>query len=168
MPWKAITFGNWKRDSFMKRIRRTNSMKVQYGSKTIRNNQKRFSMAETTEAPQVSDISSEGCYTLLMIDPDAGKASPNSPRPGNFYLHWLIVNISAGDLNTGRQIVSYQKPTPPPGTGQHEYIFQLYEQPCSLMNGLRTPDSLSGWNLEEFLKGKSMRLLSQVSMFVGQ
>ena len=145
-----------------------NRMKVQYGAKAIRNNQKRFSMEETREKPLLSDIPDDGCYTLLMIDPDAGKTTPNAPRSGMYYLHWLVVNISAGDVESGKQIVPYQKPTPPPGTGQHEYIFQLYAQPCSLMKGLASPDSLSGWNLEEFLKGKGMRLVSQVSMLVNQ
>ena len=141
-------------------------MKVSYGSKNIRNNQKNFSMVETASQPQILNLPEEGCYTLLMIDPDAGKTKPNDPRPGNYYLHWLVVNISAGDLESGKEIVSYQKPTPPPGTGKHEYIFQLYSQPCSLMTGLRAPNSLSNWSLNDFLRGKNLRRINQTSMFV--
>lgn len=143
-------------------------MKVVYGTKALRKNQKNFSKMETMSQPSINEIPEDGCYTLVVIDPDAGKTKPNDPRPGNYYLHWLVVNISGGDLETGRQIVSYQKPTPPPGTGKHEYIFQLYEQPCSLMNGTRSPESLANWSLETFLRGKNLHLIEQSSMFVEQ
>ena len=105
-----------------------------------------------------------------MIDPDAGKTKPNDARPGNadkYYLHWLVVNISGGDVLSGDVLVPYQGPTPPAGTGKHEYIFQLYEQPCGLTTGL-TVKNRPQWSLQSFLKGKSLSLVETKSMFVGK
>ena len=148
-------------------IRNLNRMLVQYGSKNIRKNQKNFSQEETSSQPLVSGLEPDSCYTLVMIDPDAGKTKPNDPRTGNYYLHWLVVNISGGSLSSGEILVSYQGPTPPPGTGKHEYIFQLYKQPCGLTNGL-TIKTRPNWSLENFLKGKKLELVESKSMFVGK
>lgn len=142
-------------------------MLVQYGLKNIRNNQKNFSQEETSSQPLVSGFEPDICYTLLMIDPDAGKTKPNDPRTGTYYLHWLVVNISGGDLSSGDVLVPYQGPTPPAGTGKHEYIFELYQQPCGLTTGL-TIKTRPNWNLQSFLKGKNLSLVESKSMFVGK
>ena len=146
-------------------------MRVQYVSKNLSRNQKKnFLKTETATAPTLSDIPSDRCFTLLMIDPDAGKQTPTSPRPGNsdrYYLHWLVVNVSMGDITSGTTLVPYQGPTPPPNTGKHEYIFQLYEQPCGLTNGLVVKNR-SNWSLQQFLQGKNLQLVESVSMKVGQ
>jgi len=128
-------------------------------------------MAETAIKPQISDLPLQGCYTLIVVDPDAGKQTPNDPRPGNsdrYYLHWLVVNISGGSLSSGRQIVQFQKPTPPPGTGKHEYKFLLFSQPCGLTHGLDAPESLSNWSLQQFVESKGLTLVEQQSIYVGQ
>jgi phosphatidylethanolamine-binding protein (PEBP) family uncharacterized protein len=57
--------------------------------------------------------------TLIMYDPDA-IVPP--------YLHFLVINIKNGDINSGDVIVPYAGPTPPPGTGVHRYIFEQLEQ----------------------------------------
>ncbi len=145
-------------------------MLIQYGSKNIRKNQKNFLEEETSIQPTLSGLSPEKCYTILMIDPDAGKQKPNDPRPGNsdkYYLHWLVVNISGGELSSGDITVPYKGPTPPPGTGKHEYIFQLYEQPCGLTRGIGVKNR-PHWSLQEFLRGKSLTLVESHSMFVGK
>ena len=54
-----------------------------------------------------------------MYDPDA---------VGGTYIHWLKVNITNNDINTGNIIISYKGPSPPPKTGIHHYIFELYKQ----------------------------------------
>lgn len=63
---------------------------------------------------------------LVMYDNDV----PLSSKPG--YLHWLRLYASEAKYT---DIMTYVKPTPPPGTGRqnsqgiwfHEYIFQLYQ-----------------------------------------
>ncbi|KAF6207749.1 hypothetical protein GE061_016197 [Apolygus lucorum] len=68
-------------------------------------------------------------YMILMLDPDA----PNHPE-GVFYFHWAVANIpgknlkTGGDLSKGTTLLSYAGPTPPKGTGQHRYVFLVYEQ----------------------------------------
>jgi phosphatidylethanolamine-binding protein (PEBP) family uncharacterized protein len=57
-------------------------------------------------------------YTLIMYDPDAINGT---------FIHWLVVNIK-DDTNNGKIILSYKGPSPPPKTGEHRYIFELYEQ----------------------------------------
>ncbi len=144
-------------------------MKILFGSKAVRSNQKNFSLAETSVKPQILDLPVEGCHTLIVVDPDAGKTKPTDPRPGNsdrYYLHWLVVNISGGDLASGRQVVQYQKPTPPPGTGQHEYKFLLFSQPCGLTRGIESPDELSNWSLQHFVEEKGLTLVEQQSIRV--
>lgn len=145
-------------------------MKIVYGSKDVRKNQTPFTKEETASQPLVSDIPSDGCYTLVMVDPDAG-GTVNGHRPGNadrYYLHWIVVNISGGNLMSGDPIVPYKGPTPPPGTGRnkrHEYIFYLYEQPCGLTNGL-TVKNRPNWSLQQFLQGKNLELVESKSFFV--
>uniref|UniRef100_A0A146KTY3 Protein D1 n=1 Tax=Lygus hesperus TaxID=30085 RepID=A0A146KTY3_LYGHE len=68
-------------------------------------------------------------YMILMLDPDA----PNHPE-GVFYFHWAVANIpgknlkSGGDVSKGTTLLSYAGPTPPKGSGQHRYVFLVYEQ----------------------------------------
>jgi phosphatidylethanolamine-binding protein (PEBP) family uncharacterized protein len=57
-------------------------------------------------------------YTLLMHDPDSVY--------GNRF-HWIVANIS-GDVKNGVDLLPYTGPAPPPKTGIHRYIFELYEQ----------------------------------------
>ena len=58
-------------------------------------------------------------YTILCWDPDAVKKS---------FLHWLIVNCTTADNSDGKVLASWSAPSPPPGTGQHRYIFGLFSQ----------------------------------------
>lgn len=68
-------------------------------------------------------------YTLVMRDPDALLGHR---------IHWLIQNIplslneeillSSIKENEMNVILPYSGPSPPPHTGKHHYIFELYEQ----------------------------------------
>ena len=57
-------------------------------------------------------------YTLIMSDPNA--------VVGN-YIHWLVININGTNIETGKEILEYYGPHPPPESGEHNYIFSLYE-----------------------------------------
>jgi len=70
-------------------------------------------------------------YALIMHDPDA---------PGGDYLHWLVWDISSKTDTIAANSVpvgaiqgfndsgsmGYTGPCPPPGTGEHRYMFELY------------------------------------------
>ena len=50
---------------------------------------------------------------------------PDSIHGNRF--HWIVVNIY-NDIKNGADLLSYTGPAPPPNTGIHPYIFELYEQ----------------------------------------
>ena len=69
-------------------------------------------------------------YTLILYDSKAVSPSGN-------HNHWLVINIPSnslriGDLNKGTTLLSYKGPSPPSGSGEHIYTFELYKQNCSL------------------------------------
>ena len=96
------------------------SLNILYAHRNVHN--KRLSKAETREPPTVLFKGEPGKqYSLIMYDPDAVQPP---------WLHWLVVNLSGQipNLKQGTSIVSYAPPSPPPKTGEHRYIFTLYEQ----------------------------------------
>eukprot|EP00112_Aurelia_sp_Birch-Aquarium-sp1_P008242 Seg1903.4 transcript_id=Seg1903.4/GoldUCD/mRNA.D3Y31 product="Protein BROTHER of FT and TFL 1" protein_id=Seg1903.4/GoldUCD/D3Y31 len=65
--------------------------------------------------------------TLVMVDPDA----PSNKNPScRSWLHWIVsgTNTKVKDITEGRELVKYQPPSPPSGSGKHRYYFLLYEQ----------------------------------------
>ena len=91
-------------------------MEVYYNNKLLIN--KEFlSMSQTEYKPEIKlNVDPSKFYTLIMNDPNA--------IGGNF-IHWIIMNISNNNINNGIIIVPYQKPTPPPKTGTHNYIYKI-------------------------------------------
>lgn len=63
---------------------------------------------------------------LIMYDPDAYKGT----------IHWCVSNI-IDDINKGNILIPYKGPAPPPKTGNHRYIFELYEQQLSNYNPIK-------------------------------
>ena len=128
-----------------------------------------YTQQETSSQPRIHIEGSDGPYALVMIDPDAGKKTPNNRSPGNadkYYLHWLIVNIpSSGDLSEGTVVVPYQGPTPPPNTGKHRYHFILYKQNLNMTNGLAIKERPS-WSLQGFLQGKGLEEIARQTIRV--
>jgi len=143
-------------------------MQVRYSG----SNKKNLSEQETSVQPQISISNAEGPYTLIMIDPDAGKKSPTNKSPGNtkglYYLHWLVVNIPvSGDVTQGDALVPYAGPTPPPNTGQHRYQFILYKQSVGIVKGMNIRER-SNWSLQNFLEGKGLTEVARETIRVPQ
>ena len=61
-------------------------------------------------------------YLLIMYDPDAF---------GGSRVHWAVTDINDNDINNGYNLLRYKGPAPPPKTGKHRYIFELYEKPIN-------------------------------------
>jgi len=57
--------------------------------------------------------------TLICWDPDA---------PEKSWLHWLVVNCTDDSPASGKELTPWFPPGPPPGTGEHRYIFGLFQQ----------------------------------------
>lgn len=75
-----------------------------------------------------------GCYTLLMVDPDA-------PSPTNTsisqVIHWIVTDIPwylpiFSEITTANVVLSYIPPTPI--AGRHRYTLLLYEQTSCSFN----------------------------------
>ena len=95
-------------------------LEVYYNNKKIQNNEF-ITPIESQNMPLVKIISRSNnkIYTLVMYDPDAVNGT---------HVHWLVININDNNISNGKIILSYKGPAPPPKTGKHRYIFELYEQ----------------------------------------
>ena len=93
-------------------------MEIYYNNKLVNNNEF-LKPSETQSKPQIKySFENNKLYTLLMYDPDS--------IHGNRF-HWIAINI-VNDIKNGNDLLSYTGPAPPPKTGTHHYIFELYEQ----------------------------------------
>ena len=73
-------------------------------------------------------------YSIIMLDPDA---------PVGTWTHWFArVNATGTVLN---EPYPYQPPSPPAGSGQHRYIFNVYEDLLET-----TPNNISGANGHDY------------------
>ena len=70
-----------------------------------------------------SDPDPNSLWTLVMTNPDGHLTDEKSE-----YLHWMVANIPANRIGSGKTIASYLQPFPAFGTGYHRYIFVLYKQ----------------------------------------
>ena len=70
-----------------------------------------------------SDPDPNSLWTLVMTNPDGHLTDEKSE-----YLHWMVANIPANQIASGKTIASYLQPFPAFGTGYHRYIFVLYKQ----------------------------------------
>ncbi|XP_054918993.1 protein D2-like [Dermacentor andersoni] len=103
-------------------------------------------------------------YTVILLDPDA--PSRKDPKMRH-WLHWLVVNVPQGETTT---LTKYAGPTPPPGTGEHRYVFLVYKQ-----QGVVTPNGLKGFgkerakfNLTAFLEAADLNELVAANFFVAE
>jgi phosphatidylethanolamine-binding protein (PEBP) family uncharacterized protein len=94
-------------------------MEVFYNGNLLKNGEF-LSVSETQLEPDIKLNSNPNkLYTLVLYDPDAISGT---------YIHWIKGNITNNDMKTGNIIIPYKGPAPPPKTGKHHYIFNLYEQ----------------------------------------
>lgn len=93
--------------------------------RTIEVNGRNISPKDTKDIPEINYEFNRNekmpLYSILMYDPDAVGPTKN-------YIHFLDVNIPGNNVSNGKIILHYKGPSPPPGTGKHRYIFNLYKQ----------------------------------------
>jgi phosphatidylethanolamine-binding protein (PEBP) family uncharacterized protein len=95
-------------------------MEVFYNNQKLLKDGQFLSVSETQVEPEIKlNINPNNLYTLVLYDPDAVSGT---------YIHWIKVNITNNDMKTGNIIIPYKGPAPPPKTGKHRYIFNLYQQ----------------------------------------
>jgi phosphatidylethanolamine-binding protein (PEBP) family uncharacterized protein len=102
----------------------TYSKNIKVTNKKVRN----LSKNDTATAPKIDFgnlLEKDKYYTLIMHDPDAVNNNHNVN-------HWIINNIQSN--STFDTFLAYKGPHPPPGSGIHKYIFNLYLQPNGISN----------------------------------
>ncbi|CAN7990581.1 unnamed protein product [Ixodes hexagonus] len=113
-------------------------------------------------------------YTLAMLDPDAPSRRDPKFRP---ILHWLVVNVPAGDskapLNLKRATVlmTYRGPKPPLGSGPHRYVFLAYKQKEAIATPLtlRVPiEKRFNYNMTKFAHEHGLRKPVAVNFFLAE
>ena len=76
--------------------------------------------SETQIQPKIIyNFNENNLYTLILYDPDAVNGT---------HIHWLVTNIK-NNIKNSKILLPYQGPDPPPKTGKHRYIYELYRQP---------------------------------------
>jgi hypothetical protein len=95
-----------------------NILEIYYNNKKVENNEF-LKPSKTQTKPEIKfNRKYNKYYTLILYDPDA---------VGGTHIHWLVINISHLNINNGKTILPYKGPAPPPNSGKHRYIFELYE-----------------------------------------
>lgn len=108
----------------------SNNMDIRYGSSSVDNNI--MTARNTSKEPTIS-LTPLKLSTLVMYDPDS--STPPS------WLHYLVINISNGDISNGDIIMPYNGPSPPPGTGPHHYIFEQLAQTSPINTSIQDRSS---------------------------
>ena len=94
-------------------------MIIKYNTKTVKNGQFLTPQEASVKPILTYKANPKYLYTLIVHDPDA---------PSGNHLHWIVVNIPGLNVNKGVELLSYRSPHPPPKSGTHHYIFQLFKQ----------------------------------------
>ncbi|EAS36938.3 D2 protein [Coccidioides immitis RS] len=85
-------------------------------------------------------------YSLVLTDPDA--KSRQEPIWSEF-CHWVVGNASnprtSGGKSGGTSLEKYMPPSPPPGTGDHRYVFVLLKGDASNVGKLKAPKERKQW-----------------------
>ncbi|KAH6934022.1 hypothetical protein HPB50_019489 [Hyalomma asiaticum] len=114
-------------------------LKVDYGNGASVVINGSLTPSQTASAPKsVALIGASKCvppFSLVMVDPDAPSRNGATQRS---WLHWMVINArNTTELHKGEQLVPYEGPSPPPGTGPHRYVFLAYCQRGQAVNGAK-------------------------------
>jgi len=139
-----------------KRTKGNANLIVDYNGVLVR--EQNFTKSATTRQPAVKFTGEPGkLYTLVMWDPDV----PSQAQPG--YAHWIAINLQGPNNIASNELLSYQGPAPPSGTGTHRYFFGLFEQ-----EGYINPQQLprTQFNINKFVQENNLKKVTEVFMKV--
>lgn len=135
-----------------------------------------FTPEQASSAPSGIDFPRTAGYTyaIAMLDPDAPSRSDPKFRP---ILHWLVVNLDAGDAKApvdykkGTELFRYRGPKPPMGSGPHRYAFLAYKQykHIDMPQTLIVPyDKRKNFNITKFAKEHSLGNPIAINYFLAE
>ena len=92
-----------------------------------------FQMFQHPSPPTPSQPSPSALYSLMMVDSDSPDHETRSYAERLHYLKTNIpLSVTAGQVNLfesqGDEVVAWEPPAPPKGSGRHRYIFVLVRQ----------------------------------------
>ncbi|TVU11357.1 hypothetical protein EJB05_44947 [Eragrostis curvula] len=128
------------------------TLSVQFGTKEVTNGcEIKPSIAAEPPTIHIPSLISD-LFTVVMIDPDA--PSPSEPTMREL-LHWLVVNIPAGnDAWRGVEVMPYLAPQP--AIGIHRYVMVVYKQRSPLYPPRQPPygvdEARVGFNTRAFAR----------------
>lgn len=94
-----------------------------------------------------TDTESNKAFHLVLTDPDA--KSRQEPIWSEF-CHWVIANVSSSGAGAAgkhqrKTLMPYMGPAPPPGTGDHRYVFVLLRGDADKSDKLEAPKERKQW-----------------------
>lgn len=117
------------------------------------------SKEKVTEKPRVELLGSPYLKTLVCTDPDA----PGGNAP---WLHWLVTNWKGEELESqpSGELMGWAPPTPPPGSGEHRYVFRVFKQRGAI--SAAKPLGRAAFPLESFVSAHGLELVAEASFRV--
>ena len=107
-------------------------------------------IVDTQQFPSVTWPDSGSLKMLICWDPDSSQTS---------WVHWLVINCKGTTPSSGTEVLAWEPPSPPEGTGRHRYFFSLYDQPGPIDIKLTERGSVA---VEEMAEEKGLKLLDKV------
>jgi len=142
-----------------------NNFIIQYNGKQV-HNEEVLKKADTQTVPTVQiNLKTDPqmpYFTLLMVDPDAPQRGNEIAGP---WLHWIKASFTENNVDSGTTLADYQGPTPPDGTGPHQYIILLYKSATdeiALDGGVKRKQ----FQLQKFEKNNNLKLIAATSFIV--
>lgn len=130
-------------------------LSILYNGQNLKNNQNLSKLiTKTKPSYTIQNSDPNKYYTLMMIDIDA----PSHDNPiYSPWLHWLIINNKD-------EIISYFPPTPPDNSGNHRYIFILYEQQNGQIFNNKNIIKRNNFKLDNFIKSNNLIEKNRITM----
>lgn len=102
--------------------------------------------SETQIEPLVTwNMCQDKYYSFLMVDPDA--PTPQDPTLADI-LHFMVIDIVNGDVDSGDVKMEFKGPAPPNGSDPHRYCLFMFETDVSIE--WPTPESRYNFNMTAF------------------
>lgn len=109
-----------------------------------------FTLNSGTSESEI-EIRKDDKFTLVVTDPDA---PTNGDNKWSEFAHFLVTDLKLNetkgdspeslstilDYSTGKELLPYVGPAPPPKTGKHRYVFLLYKQDPAISSYPTPPD----------------------------
>lgn len=120
---------------------------------------------------QLLDPAHEGQYTLLVVDPDSPNyAAQSFAERIHYFKSDIPLTVTSGEVDLfsssaeGTEVLSWEPPLPPRGSGVHRYVFLLLRQPNAATTGAGPTERQSEITVRALVEEQGYTL-SAVSLF---